>query len=288
MPATAEFTATFRPTVLNIVQIDIFNTAHFGFNTKRTVISSNARKLHSRMFNLLILQLLNPVVFMYLPCMMSYILVPVNAMNVDYICTLTYSSFAVFPLITVGKQTSFAVLSAGFGGYRGYGFVGLLLFFMIFLFVLLLIYNSFIYRFILLCRQTVLDIIQIDIFDTAHFGFNQKDLQGHPVDIIIFSQFFIIMLLIFATIIYCIHKILNTLKRAAISSNARKLHSRMFNLLILQLLNPITFLYLPCMMSNILIAVGAINIDYICALISSSFAVFPLVNPASRQLILHI
>ncbi|RCN47973.1 hypothetical protein ANCCAN_06025 [Ancylostoma caninum] len=92
------------------------------------------------------------------------------------------------------------------------------------------------------------------------------------------------MIAIFVTIVYCVRQILNTLKRAAISSNAMKLHSRMFNLLILQLLNPVAFLYLPCMTSNILVATGAMNVDYICTLVSSSYAVFPLVNPV---IILH-
>ncbi|RCN47974.1 hypothetical protein ANCCAN_06026 [Ancylostoma caninum] len=99
-----------------------------------------------------------------------------------------------------------------------------------------------------------------------------------------FSQFLFIMFLVIITIVCCIHQILRTLKRTVISSNARKLHSRMFNLLLLQLLNPVIFIYLPCILSHILIPMNAMNIDFICTLISSTYAVFPVVNPL---IILH-
>ncbi|EYB94759.1 hypothetical protein Y032_0167g110 [Ancylostoma ceylanicum] len=237
---------------------------------------------------------------------------------------------AAFVPITVGEHTSFVFLSVGLLRSRECGFVGLLLFIIGCIFVLLLICNSFLYRYVVLCRPnlthlyarkryvamvvalnsvlildwgysvhrtmpataeftatfrpTVLNIVQIDIFNTAHFGFNTKDLQRRPLDIIWFSQFVIIMLLVIVTIVYCVFQILETLKRTVISSNARKLHSRMFNLLILQLLNPVVFMYLPCMMSYILVPVNAMNVDYICTLTYSSFAVFPLVNP---MIILH-
>ncbi|KAK6732797.1 hypothetical protein RB195_016895 [Necator americanus] len=182
--------------------------------------------------------------------------------------------------ITVGDGAMFVFLSTGFGGYGEYGFVGLLLFFIGCLLVLLLSVNSFLYRYILLCRndlafiytkkrylvlvfavnslivadwthstlrtmpataeltrsfrQSVLRIVQIDITYTAHFGYDQTVMGKSPIGIFCMLQFFIIMVLVFNTIVYCIYKIMRTLKRAAISENSRKLHSRMFNLLILQ------------------------------------------------------
>ncbi|WKY06321.1 hypothetical protein Q1695_006487 [Nippostrongylus brasiliensis] len=133
-------------------------------------------------------------------------------------------------------------------------------------------------EFTALFRDIALRIAQVDLTFTSHFGLQPSVLYQNPVKLILFSQFYIITISLVLVIIYCTYKIVRTLT-AAVSPQTKRMHKEMFHLLLYQLLNPVTFLYIPFFASSTLATLNMMNVDKICALLCALYSIFPVINP---------
>ncbi|XGW31535.1 hypothetical protein V3C99_010024, partial [Haemonchus contortus] len=213
----------------------------------------------------------------------------------------------------ISQHSILLLLGTGIVNERSVSFTLILLYGMVFFVSTLSVTNSFIYRYLHLCRQFILigcllnmiilgnvfyvlhvailpgerfvDFVTktvivdgIDMSRAAFFGFSMKYcMESFRLALII--ELILLLSLIALVNVFCALKIKSYLKNAKQTSNFLSLQRQMFLLLLLQAACPIVFLVTPYCFAVFLLFTGIDSNKIITDVLSILLAVYPIFNP---------
>ncbi|VDO80348.1 unnamed protein product [Heligmosomoides polygyrus] len=193
--------------------------------------------------------------------------------------------------ITLSRDFAFVFLAYGPLRERAEGLGLMMLFCMAFASSMVLVTDSFIYRYVQVCKivfwptpsldeelgAIILDNTGLRATELAIIGVSMKTFT-----VLTFTLFIALVLLmsaLAAIISWAAFKIHTTLKKAIYSSRLKELHRQMFVLLLLQSACPFCFLHAPCFLVYILFFGGVTSTPFLTSICSILMASFPLFSP---------
>ncbi|ETN69661.1 hypothetical protein NECAME_15173 [Necator americanus] len=118
-----------------------------------------------------------------------------------------------------------------------------------------------------------------DSSECAQFGVSLSHILLNPLHLGLLAEHLLLISTMAGITIYSAIRIRCTLVKATLSENLRKMHWKMYTLLLLQTASPLLFLHTPCFAGFLFLFTGLKSTTISLNIVTILFSLFPFFNP---------